>query len=142
MYNKAMDESKKTGNDRGGCGSAALIRGVLLLQEKWLLLIVHQLMHGSVGFCELNRKARGVNPTTLSQRLDMLEEAGLVTKTVQSYMPPRTSYQLTEAGIALKPVLSAIERWSDRYLSESHSAECPGSADAETSECDDPDDKK
>ena len=110
--------------DHGGCGSAAFVRGALLLQEKWALLIVHQLMHGSVGFCELNRKAKGVNPTTLSQRLELLENAGLVTKTVQSYMPPRTTYELTEAGMALKPVLQAIERWSEKYLPEGGAADC------------------
>ena len=102
--------------DAEDCGSADLIRGVLLLQEKWVLLIVRQLMYGPVGFCELSRKAHGVNPTTLSQRLDLLEESGLVTKTVQSYMPPRTSYELTEAGIALEPVLYAIEAWSVKHL--------------------------
>src|ERR1700681_4571875 len=115
MYNMVMEETRDT-TDNGPCGSASLIRGILLLQEKWVLLIVHQLMNTPVGFCELNRKARGVNPTTLSQRLDLLEEAGLVTKTVQSYMPPRTTYELTEAGKALKPVLESIEKWSAKYL--------------------------
>src|SRR5262245_59269231 len=101
------------------CGSPSLIRGVLLLQEKWVLLIVDKLLRGPIGFCELNRKAQGVNTTTLSQRLDLLEQAGLVTKTIHSYMPPRTSYELTEAGQALKPVLNAIEKWSEKYLSDS-----------------------
>ena len=82
------------------------------------MLIVHKLMDGPIGFCELNRQAQGVNTTTLSQRLDLLEEAGLVTKTIHSYMPPRTSYELTEAGKALKPVLRTIETWSEKYLQE------------------------
>src|SRR5213080_265618 len=136
MYNKTMVDAKHT-TDGGGCGSGSLIRGVLLLQEKWVLLIVHQLMNGPVGFCELNRRARGVNPTTLSQRLDMLEEAGLVTKTVQSYMPPRTNYELTEAGMALKPVLNAIEGWSEKYLPETRNADCHAAADADPTPCDD-----
>src|SRR5262249_21206681 len=100
------------------------IRGVLLLQEKWVLLIVDQLLRGPIGFCELNRKAQGVNTTTLSQRLDLLEEMGLVTKTIHSYMPPRTSYELTDAGRALKPVLDAIEAWSDKFLPETEVV-CP-----------------
>jgi DNA-binding HxlR family transcriptional regulator len=104
------------------CVPSALVRGVLLLQEKWVLLIVHRLLRGPVGFCELNRKAHGVNTTTLSQRLDLLEERGLVAKTIHSYMPPRTSYELTEAGRALRPVLDAIEAWSENHLPESESA--------------------
>jgi DNA-binding HxlR family transcriptional regulator len=94
----------------------SLIRGVHLLQEKWLLLIVHRLLEGPVGFNELSRQADGVNATTLSQRLSQLEEAGLAVKTVHSTMPPRTSYELTAAGRDLKPVLDAIEAWSARYL--------------------------
>ncbi|HLK54983.1 MAG TPA: helix-turn-helix domain-containing protein [Chthonomonadaceae bacterium] len=96
--------------------SSNLVRGVLLLQEKWVLLIVHRLLNGPLGFNELTRQADGVNSTTLSQRLALLEHAGLVTKTIHSTMPPRTSYELTEAGRALKPVLEAIETWSGNYL--------------------------
>src|SRR5437016_3433791 len=109
----------------GGCSiKSHLVRGVLLLQEKWVMLIVHKMMAGPIGFCELNRQAHGVNTTTLSQRLDLLEEAGLVTKTIHSYMPPRTSYELTEAGKALKPVLDAIEEWSGKWLGVQTRASC------------------
>src|SRR5262249_3441706 len=101
--------------------SSSLARGILLLQEKWVMLIVHKLMEGPIGFCELNRQARGVNTTTLSQRLDLLEESGIITKTIHSYMPPRTSYELTSAGKALGPVLDAIEKWSKTWLPENKS---------------------
>lgn len=113
-----MGDREETKKEGGPCGPPSLIQGVLLLQEKWVLLIVHRLLHGPLGFCELNRKAHGVNTTTLSQRLDLLEQSGLVTKTIHSTMPPRTSYELTEAGRALQPVLEAIEAWSEKYLPE------------------------
>src|SRR5690242_14924181 len=90
------------GDEEVCCGSSALVRGAQLLQEKWVLLIVHRLLNGPVGFNELCRKAGGVCPTTLSQRLELLEQRGIVTKTVQSTMPPRSSYELTAAGRALE----------------------------------------
>lgn len=109
------------------CGSAHLVRGVVLLQEKWVMLIVHQLLQCPSGFNELSRKAEGVNPTTLSQRLALLEDAGLVTKTIHSTMPPRTSYELTEGGRALAPVLKSIEEWSAAHLPETEDPTvCPG----------------
>lgn len=77
--------------------------------------IVYVLLHGPNGFNEVGRGAGEVNASTLAQRLVRLEEAGLVRKTVQSTMPPRTSYELTEAGLALRPAIEAIERWSERY---------------------------
>lgn len=113
-------------NELEPCVAArSFIRGSLLLQEKWVLMIIHSLMEGPTGFSELMRRGN-VNTTTLSQRLSLLETTGLLVKTVQSIMPPRTSYELTEAGRALKPVLTAITEWSEKYLpSASLTADCP-----------------
>lgn len=86
-----------------------------LLQEKWALSIIYVLLGGPAGFNEMARSAGFVNPTTLAQRLARMEQAGLVKKTVQSTMPPRTSYELTEAGAALRPVMEAMCAWSQRY---------------------------
>jgi len=47
---------------------------------------------------------------------------GLVCKTVQSTMPPRTSYELTEAGRALAPIIVAIAAWGERYLPDETAA--------------------
>ena len=65
-----------------------------------------------------------MNASTLAQRLSRLEKAGLVRKTVQSTMPPRTSYELTEAGAALRPVIDALSAWSERFGSTCK--KCPG----------------
>ena len=97
------------------CPSRHLTAGVNLLQEKWVLLIVHVLLRGPVGFNDMARNAGDVNSTTLAQRLATLEKAGMIKKTVQSVMPPKTSYELTEVGLALKPVIEAIETWSEKY---------------------------
>src|SRR5438105_15859105 len=81
-----------------------LANGMSLLQEKWVLGIVHALLRGPIGFNEMSRAAGRVNSATLAHRLVLLEQAGLVRKTIHSTMPPRTSYALTEAGCALQPV--------------------------------------
>ena len=88
-----------------------------LLQEKWTLHIVHSLLAGAKGFNELGRDIGGCNPTTLTQRLERLEAFGIVEKTVQSTMPPRTRYTLTEAGLALQGIIDAVDSWGQRYLS-------------------------
>jgi DNA-binding HxlR family transcriptional regulator len=104
----------------------------MLLQEKWVLAIVHALLEGPNGFNQLSRKASPVNITTLSQRLALLERAGLVTKTVHSMMPPRTTYELTDAGRALEPVIEAIARWGEAYMPDitpemAEAGDCGGS---------------
>ncbi len=106
--------------------AADFIRGALLLQEKWVLMIVFSLQSGPIGFSELMRRGN-VNTTTLTQRLNLLEHTGLLVKTIHSTMPPRTSYELTEPGRALKPVLDAISDWSSKHLPVLEpSPDCPG----------------
>jgi DNA-binding HxlR family transcriptional regulator len=88
-----------------------------LLEEKWMLVIVRALLEGPRGFNELSRSSGGCNPATLAQRLDELEERGLVDKEVKSVMPPRTIYELTRAGAELKEVIEAVDRWGRKHIS-------------------------
>jgi len=87
-----------------------------ILQEKWVLHIVHSLLHGPKGFNELGREVGGCNPTTLTQRLCRLEDLGLISKSVRSVSPPRCSYGLTDSGKALERVIASIRDWADRHL--------------------------
>ena len=87
-----------------------------ILQEKWVLHIVHSLLTGPKGFNELGREVGGCNPTTLTQRLYRLETLGLVRKTVHSVTPPRCSYDLTDAGSALESVIESIRAWALTHL--------------------------
>jgi DNA-binding HxlR family transcriptional regulator len=93
-----------------------VFEAIQLLQEKWNLHIIRSLIGGPMGFNELGRAAGGCNPATLAQRLDRLEELGLVTRTVEQVMPPRTSYRLTAAGLELQAVISAIDCWAQRRI--------------------------
>lgn len=87
-----------------------------VLQEKWNLHIIRALLEGPKGFNELSRAVGGVNTTTLTTRLERLELLGLVVREVHSTMPPRTSYTLSEAGVALKQVIDAIHDWAIEYM--------------------------
>ena len=92
-------------------------RAFYLLQERWTLFTIHHLLAaGALGFNELSRCEPPVNPTTLSQCLNLLEATGLVKREVVSTMPPKTRYELTAAGLALKPILEAIGEWSAEHL--------------------------
>jgi DNA-binding HxlR family transcriptional regulator len=87
-----------------------------LLQEKWVLHIIRALLEAPHGFNELGRAVGGVNASTLATRLERLEREGIVAKTVESTMPPRTRYELTEAGVALHGVIDAIDRWARTHM--------------------------
>lgn len=95
-----------------------------LLQEKWNLHIIRALLGGAMGFNDLGR-ASGANPSTLAQRLERLEAAGVVERTVHSVMPPRTSYALTAAGRGLQDVIDAIDQWGRQHLQAPVGATAP-----------------
>lgn len=99
-----------------GATSCPVYDSIELLQEKWVLHIVRALLEGPHGFNELSRAVGGANTTTLSQRLDHLERLGIVSKTVESTMPPRTRYELTLAGRELQELIAAIDAWARRHM--------------------------
>jgi DNA-binding HxlR family transcriptional regulator len=97
-------------------GFCPVFDSIELLQEKWTLHIVRALLQGPHGFNELARAVGGANATTLATRLEHLEREGIVRKTTLSIMPPRSRYELTDAGVALQRVIEAIDAWANAHL--------------------------
>jgi DNA-binding HxlR family transcriptional regulator len=97
-----------------------VFEAIQILQEKWTMHIVRALLEGPLGFNELGRTVGGCNPATLKIRLDHLEDLGLLRRTVHSQMPPRTSYELAPAGVALQRVIDAIDAWAREHLVDVH----------------------
>jgi DNA-binding HxlR family transcriptional regulator len=88
-----------------------------IIGQKWTLQIVNKLMdRPSRRFCEIQEELGGVNPGTLSSRLKMLEEEGIIRRVQVSAIPPHVEYSLTEMGAELHEVLRAVTRWSQAWL--------------------------
>lgn len=88
-----------------------------IIGQKWTLQIVNHLIHdGTLRFCELQEALGGVNPSTLSSRLKMLEEEGIVARTQRSTVPPHVEYSLTPKGSSLNPIILAVRHWGNRWL--------------------------
>ncbi|GAB4520362.1 MAG: hypothetical protein Kow0047_31570 [Anaerolineae bacterium] len=88
-----------------------------IVGRKWTLLIIYHLLESPRRFCELQELLGGVNPTTLSQRLKMLERQGLVHRHQRPTVPPWVQYELTPKGQALRPVIESMAAWGNRWLS-------------------------
>lgn len=86
-----------------------------ILGDKWTpRLLRYFLNEKTVRFCQLQDMTDGINPRTLSARLDRLETAGIVTKTATSSLA-RCEYSLTEKGQDLLPIMQSMQNWSDKY---------------------------
>ena len=86
--------------------------------DKWSLLILHQLSHGTKRHAELRRGIRGVSQKMLTQTLRKLERDRLVRRTVHPVVPPRVDYALTRLGGTLTAPLRVLYRWTERHLQE------------------------
>jgi DNA-binding HxlR family transcriptional regulator len=94
-----------------GCIAAAM----QIIGNKWTALILRDLFAGPKRFCELEKSVGGINPRTLSQRLDDLEAGGIITKESFAEVPPRTEYCLTDKGHDLQPILEQMAAWGNKY---------------------------
>ena len=78
--------------------------------DRWTLLIVRDLLRGIKRYGELERSLEPIAPNLLAGRLRRLEDLGLVTRERYSERPLRASYELTERGRALAPVIITLGR--------------------------------
>ncbi|HEY4963445.1 MAG TPA: helix-turn-helix domain-containing protein [Candidatus Saccharimonadales bacterium] len=101
-----------------GCIASAME----IIGSKWTALILRDLFSGTKRFCELEKSVGGVNPRTLSKRLSILEEHGIISKKMFNEVPPRTEYCLTRKGEDLLPVLQKMSEWGSKYHLETATA--------------------
>ena len=85
-----------------------------LVGRRWALLAVRELSHGVRRFDRIVRNT-GASRDVLTLRLRELEDAGVVRRERYSDHPPRYEYDLTEAGRELRPVLTALRTWGDKW---------------------------
>ncbi len=93
----------------------AATAALTVLGQKWVLRIVRTLGERTQRFCELQDALGGANSATLSQRLKMLEEEGLIERHEISAMPPWVEYSLTTKGRELRRAINAIDLWAERW---------------------------
>lgn len=86
-----------------------------LLDERWTLLVVRELLSGSEHFNELRRGLTRMSPSLLSRRLQQLVRAGVVERQVEGN---DVRYRLTRAGQELRPVVEALGAWGIRWIGE------------------------
>jgi len=86
-----------------------------LLDERWTLLVIRELIAGSRRFNDLRRGLPRMSPTLLSRRLQQLTAAGLVERHESG---AEVDYALTAAGTELQPIVFALGEWGARWIPE------------------------
>lgn len=106
-------QSKKKTKQSGEC---PFQEAMDLIAGKWTMSIVNVLMSGTMRFKELERHVTGINTRMLVKELKQLEAKKIVKRKAYTTVPPTVEYSLTEKGVSLKPVLTAIQSWAIAQL--------------------------
>lgn len=79
-----------------------------LLERRWTLATIYAASGGATRFNEFRQSLPGVSPTTLSERLEQLEAAGIVARTLIPGRPPHAEYTLTPRGARLARAVAGL----------------------------------
>ena len=90
---------------------------LLLLSNKWTILILRDLFTGTKRFGELKKSLNGVSQKVLTANLRSLEEKGIIEREVFPEVPPRVEYTLTDLGKTLEPIIDSMHAWGEFYKS-------------------------
>lgn len=91
---------------------------LMLIGDKWKVLILRDLISGTKRFGELKRSVGQISQKVLTAQLRDMEANGLVHREVYAEVPPRVEYSLTELGQSLKPILDAMWTWGEGYKAQ------------------------
>lgn len=98
---------------RSGCPVSISLE---MIGDRWSLLIIRDLMvRGVRTFREFQQSGEKIATNILSDRLEKLESAGIITKEVEETDARKMNYRLTGKGIDLAPVLLDLLIWGAKH---------------------------
>jgi DNA-binding HxlR family transcriptional regulator len=116
MAVKAKQNPEPAGAVGAHTCDAGLVRAFEFLGKRWSGVILGSLSAGPITYADLRRGVGAITDSVLSDRLTELVAGGLIARTVTETRPPGVTYALTDAGIALFPILQELAGWADEFL--------------------------
>jgi DNA-binding HxlR family transcriptional regulator len=86
-----------------------------IVGERWTLLVIRELLCGNYRFGEILHGVPLMSRSLLSQRLKTLEDANLIERSERAGGNGH-EYRLTPAGEELRPVVSGLGNWGQRWV--------------------------
>lgn len=94
-------------------------RALDIVGDRWSLLVLREAFNGVRRFDDIAAHL-GISQSVLARRLKTLVDAHVLERAAYRAVGERTrhEYRLTEQGLALFPVITALMQWGDRYLAD------------------------
>lgn len=88
---------------------------LLIIRDKWTVLIMQRLKDGPTRFGDLKRSIDGLSPKVLTERLRLLEHYCIVER-IETRDPDRSViYRYTDLGWSLDNVIQSMWAWGHSY---------------------------
>jgi DNA-binding HxlR family transcriptional regulator len=87
-----------------------------LIGRRWTGAIIYVLLRTRCRFAVLRSAIPDITDRMLSDRLQELEQEGIVDRTVIPDTPVRVEYSLTKKGRALASAMDAISEWAEKWI--------------------------
>ena len=87
-----------------------------LIGRRWTGAIIFVLLASRCRFATLRAAIPDITDRMLSERLQELEDEGIVERTVVPDTPVRVEYALTKKGRALGDAIEAITEWAHKWV--------------------------
>lgn len=99
------------------CAEGCPVESTLqIISGKWKSVIIYHLIkQKNCRFNELQKLMPNCSRRMLSLQLKELENDQIISKTVYTSVPPKTSYRLTNIGNSLTPLILEMEKWGVMY---------------------------
>jgi DNA-binding HxlR family transcriptional regulator len=82
-----------------------------ILGDKWTLLVIRDMLAGKSTYGEFLSSPESIPTNILADRLKRLSEKDIIQKTPYQDRPVRYTYQLTDKGVSLGPILKEVVDW-------------------------------
>jgi DNA-binding HxlR family transcriptional regulator len=89
-----------------------------VIGDKWKPIVLIILGKGMKRYGELQRCLPDVSKKMLTQTLRMLEQDGLLKRTVYAEVPPKVEYKLTRLGQSFLEPVMALCRWASGHTDD------------------------
>lgn len=86
-----------------------------ILSGKWASYILWEIYNKNNHYGSIKKQLPGISTRTLAVRLKFLESKGILNRTVFNTNPPTVTYDLTNKGLTLAPILKSMKAWSELY---------------------------
>ena len=93
-----------------------LNRVLKLMGKRWLAEVLLLVENGVCRFSQLKTSIDGISDNVLSNSLNTLLSAGLVTKTIHQQVPLKVEYRLSNSGKKLLILLHGLCDWGKENI--------------------------